>query len=374
MPPRLKQRPDGRYRVKYHGHEFYGKTQSEAFSARDEFIRQEKVRQALPMTVREYALKWLPTHKASVGTKTYNEYARLLDNLVAVSGDTPLSQMAPSDVKAVYNKLLGYSHSTIRKLHMLCVSMWDAAIEDGFATSNPCRSKTAQPHKGTVGTHRVLTPEEDQLLLQVNDPLRPAVLMMRYAGLRRGEVLAIDIDRDVDFLNKEIHVREAVRFYGNSPIVTSPKTSAGLRIVPLLDILEKELEGKHGLAAQSAVGAQMSETAFRRAWDRYINAVEQYMNGCQKRWYGKKREHREPGKQLPAWRDCTIRPHDLRHSYCTMLRDAGVDMKLAMKWLGHADEKMILRVYDHVTEDRIHRETASLEAFLSNGGQNGGLK
>jgi len=36
-----------------------------------------------------------------------------------------------------------------------------------------------------------------------------------------------------------------------------------------------------------------------------------------------------------------------------MIRDAGVDMKIAMKWLGHADEKMILRIYDHVTDTRV---------------------
>ena len=35
-----------------------------------------------------------------------------------------------------------------------------------------------------------------------------------------------------------------------------------------------------------------------------------------------------------------------------MLRDAGIDMHQAMIWLGHSDEKMILRVYDHITEKR----------------------
>lgn len=56
-----------------------------------------------------------------------------------------------------------------------------------------------------------------------------------------------------------------------------------------------------------------------------------------------------------------------------MLRDAGVDLKLAMKWMGHADEKMILRVYDHVSDYRVKQAMSDIEKMLScrqNGRQN----
>ena len=35
---KLTKRADGTYRCKYHGKEFYGKTQAEAFKARDAYI------------------------------------------------------------------------------------------------------------------------------------------------------------------------------------------------------------------------------------------------------------------------------------------------------------------------------------------------
>lgn len=35
----------------------------------------------------------------------------------------------------------------------------------------------------------------------------PAVMVMLYAGLRRGEALALDLDRDVDYINHCIYVR-----------------------------------------------------------------------------------------------------------------------------------------------------------------------
>lgn len=38
----LKKRPDGRYVCKYKGFSFYGRTQSEALAAREEYKKQEK--------------------------------------------------------------------------------------------------------------------------------------------------------------------------------------------------------------------------------------------------------------------------------------------------------------------------------------------
>lgn len=56
-----------------------------------------------------------------------------------------------------------------------------------------------------------------------------------------------------------------------------------------------------------------------------------------------------------------------------MLRDAGVDIKLAVQWMGHADEKMILRIYDHINEYRTSQAVGNIEKMIScrqNGRQN----
>ena len=85
----------------------------------------------------------------------------------------------------------------------------------------------------------------------------------------------------------------------------------------------------------------------------------------------KGRQNKEAAEiDLPPWKTFDVRPHDLRHSYCTMLRDAGVDMKQAIIWMGHADEKMILKIYDHVTPERTKKAVSQVEKMLS-GCQNG---
>ena len=69
-----------------------------------------------------------------------------------------------------------------------------------------------------------------------------------------------------------------------------------------------------------------------------------------------------------------IRAHDLRHSFCTMLYDSGVDLKTAMLWMGHADQTMTMQIYTHLTETRRKEAENALRSAqkASFGGQIGG--
>ena len=388
-------RKDNRFRCKYKGKEFYGKTQKEAFAKRDEYI--DLLKQGLKpneITVREYSAKWLPIHRSDVKKRTYNTYAHYLDIANEIIGDSLVMDVTPSDIRQVYNYYSGKSQSSIDKMATLMKSMFESAFHDGYIRCNPCAE--AEKPIGTEGTHRALTELEDKLILEVHHPLRNAVLIMRYAGLRRGEVLALE-SSDIDFKKKIIHVTKAVSFDGNTPIYGLPKTDSGIRDVPLFSRIENEIKGVSG----RIVGKEMSETSFSRAWESYINAVELFLNGCQKRWYGRRKEDKlaNPVKfmrvsamekeikhlqafgkvtkakelfekketlRLEGWKDFTIRPHDLRHSFVTMLCDANVEKDLAMKWVGHADEKMINRIYDHVSDYRKEKATSDVEALLEN--------
>lgn len=412
--PALSKRADGRFRAKYKDKYFYGATSAEAKRKRDEYKAAQLmglIQTPAPVqTVASYAGRWLPTAKAAVTKRVYNQYADLLDRLVTAMGPTPIDQVTPTDVKAVYNTMLSLSDSTVKKAHTLYVAMFDAALEDGLIRVNPARSKSARPHKGTVGTHRILTPEEVRLIHQVDHRCRPFALTMYYAGLRRGEALALDIDRDVDFDSGWIHITQAVRYDANTPILDDPKTEAGRRDIPLLPQLAAVLKNRHGLLLPSASGALCTETAFSRAWESYNNALSRAANGgLQRRWYGRTREHKAlqaletspPRSQasqvrsgasssspsalsadpspsgkasaasaLPPYREISLRCHDFRHSYCTNLCSAGVDLHVAIQWLGHADEKMILQIYDHVTPARIRTAITQVSSFFR--GQNGG--
>lgn len=347
---KLTQRADGRYACKYKGKFFYGETQKEAERKRDDYRRMIEAglkAESAGITVCQYATRWISNHKANVSDKCYNDYVRQINAMISVIGDLPMMEVTPDDIKSVFSKhYLHYSQSTIKRARMLYVSMFDSAVESGYARTNPCRSKHAQPHKGTSGTHRVITEEERTLIMTTEHRFRLGALVMLYAGLRRGEALALR-SKDIDRTNRVIHVTKAVRYDSNQPIITEPKTRTSVRDVPLLQQLLDCLPDDFDYLMPAADGRPCSDIAFRRGWDSYLHALS-----------------------TAAGHDIRIRPHDLRHSYCTMLRDSGVEMKLAMQWMGHSDEKMILRIYDHITTERIEKTVKMVEKSLS-GSQNG---
>lgn len=377
----LKQRPDGRYRVKYQGKYFYGSTQREAISARDAYKRALEAgmaEESLGATVSAYAAKWVSTYKSNLSEASYNTHVRILNRFCAHNdlGSVRMAQVDTSDVQSFYNTLQNKSHSTISDARNTIRGMFRSALADRIITFDP--TSAAVVPKGTKGTHRAITRLERNLITNTEHRMRPAVMTMLYAGLRRGEVLALNVDRDVDFEAMTITVREAVRFVNqNQPEIVDPKTEAGARTIPLLAPLAQELRGLHGLVCPSSTGEHMSETAWVRAWESYHTALETQLNGCQKRWYGKTRKHKEMlanGETLPPWQNIRIRAHDLRHSFCTMLYDANVDIKSAMLWMGHADQKVTMQIYTHLSESKLQSASDALKNAAINlyGGQNGG--
>ncbi len=341
---KLKQRPDGRYCCRYKDQFFYGSTSDEALELREQYKTQLADGTLIQQqtTVKQYALSWLPLHKADVSAKCYNDYATQIEKLFPLIGNKALVDVTVDDVAGVWNTFRGLSASTIKRARMLYVSMFDTAIENDLCRKNPFKSRFATPPSGPAGTHRALTDEEIQLIRTVPHRFQLPVLIMLYAGLRRGEVLALVAQDDLDLNKNVIHVTKAIRFIGNRPKIVDPKTEAGTRDVPIFSPLRPFLQNRVGLVAPSVHGTLMSETAFSRAWDSYMLALSK-----------------------AAGHPVSFRTHDLRHTFCTMLRDAGVDLKQAMAWMGHADEKMILRVYDHVRDSRTRTSVSKMENFLS---------
>lgn len=341
----LKKRKDGRYACRYKDRWFMGKTEEEALRSREQYKQAEKEgRLAVlqPITVEEYAAKWLPIHRGHVIDKTYNNYANWLDKLTPIMGAKLLQEVTIDDAASVWIKHPWKTSSTVHGAKMLYVAMFDTAVENGYCRINPFRSKQAAPPKLTNGTHRAITDDEIQLIESTQHRMQPAAMIMLYAGLRRGEVAALS-SSDIDLKAGVIHVTKAIRYEGNNkPVIVSTKTQAGLRDVPIFPPLRPFLENRIGLFLPNRKGTYMCLSSISEAWKAYQNSLS-----------------------LAAGHEVKIRFHDLRHTFCTMLRDSGVDIKQAMIWMGHSDEKMILKIYDHVTERRTQTSVDLVEKMLN---------
>ena len=350
---KLKKRADGRYACRAGALWFYGATEKEALDKRRAYQRMVENglrEESLGMTVQKYALKWLPANKVDVRDQTYNGYASMINALCARIGYKRIADVVPMDIKEFFSEeYKDYSDSHIRHAKNLFTAMFDGAVDDGLCVKNPCRAKTAQPHKGTVGSHRAITEEEVNLINNTPHRMRPLAMLMLYAGLRRGEALGINVDRDVDFDRMEITVNGAVHFErGNVPVYTnSGKTASAIRTIPLFLPLRSALADVKGIVVLSTKGQPMTDRAFRHGWDCYMKALSD-----------------------AAGHEIKIRPHDLRHTFCTFLCFSEVDLKTAMLWMGHSDESMILKIYDHISPERVKKEAQKVQKMLL-GSQNG---
>ena len=123
----------------------------------------------------------------------------------------------------------------------------------------------------------------------------------------------------------------------NKAVVKTPKTDARMRRMPIPHALSTVLLWSRKAAVSkyacpSAEGIMMSETAFQRAWDSYEKFLQNNMDSTLK------------CNTMPH-----ITPHMLRHTYVTMLYDAGVDVKNAQRYPGHADTSATMEIYTHLS-------------------------
>jgi integrase len=365
----LKRRKDGRYCCTYHGKQFMGCTEDEAFAKRDEYKRLEaagEYQRENPL-VKDYAEAWLKTQATGAAYQTQKEKASLVKKLTETLGDLRLREVRVTDIKALYaDHFAGYSSSYIRSATQIYRAIFDAAVGDDIIDKNPARHKSAKPHRGTESDTRAITDQERSWIctLCTDHRAHAVVMAMLYAGLRPQEAKALDIDRDV--VGDTIRVRETVHLVSANRYESSTKlkTAYSGREIPLFSPLKKALEGRHGLLITSADGKPVTVQAWKSAWESYRSCLETAINGCQERWYGRRRQ--DQGKQLPPFVHVTFTPYDLRHSFCTMCRDNGVELNTCIHWMGHSDAKMILKIYDEYSRYRSQKEAEKLEKTAFN--------
>lgn len=370
---KLTKRPDGYFRVKYHGKDFYGKTQAEAIKRRDEYKQKEQMGLSHDLegiTFLDYALDWLDMYRSNCSVSLQKQYAGMIRFAADRMRKKFICDINANDLQALFNKLSVYSSSYVSKFTSLMNGIFRNAVSNGAMIRNPMDGVQRPKCKKTVG-HRCLESSERELIhstWQEHD-FGLAAMVMLYTGFRRGEMLHLDIDRDVDFVNKTITVHGAVSFCdGNQPVLTKGKTAAAIRAVPLLPPLEEALKGRHGLVCPREDGGIMSQSAFARKYESYITFLETKINGVHKRWYGKTKEQKKlltEGK-LPLWREITIRCHDFRVEFCTRAYYAQVPLKTLQSWMGHSDADMILSIYTKLDKEQERTDAAKMIDYLSN--------
>lgn len=252
-----------------------------------------------------------------------------LDNFIdEIKNCNPYTQR-PSAKKT----LIGYRNTVNR--------VFDFCIQNRVIEFNPANYITI-PKAPKTRERKPITDEEINLFWETPHTLQTAVLIMIYAGLRRGEVLALTWN-DIDFKNNTISVNKAVNFKNNG-IIKSPKTEAGYRNIPMPKILADHLKEvpKNTIQVCTLNGFPITNSNWYSQWKSYLNKINRTHN-------------------------VTIETsaHCLRHTYCTILYEAGVDVLTAKELMGHSDISTTMGIYTHLREEREKKSITKLDEYLN---------
>lgn len=261
-------------------------------------------------------------------------------HIMAAIGERPAAKVTTREI----NKLLGdisatgASPRTVNKYREVIVAAYNYARKPSTynLAENPAQAsdKRRKPSPAAVVFY---SPEEIEALARAlqhglhRDPSRAAVSeaekqtrhaedrqdaeivrVAAYAGLRMGELLALRFG-DVDFTGSALSVERAI-----SAGVLSSTKSGKVRRVPLADQAAAALErmsrreqytSREDLVFCNALGRTLDNSALRKRYKRAQNAAG-----------------------VPS-----LRFHDLRHTFGSLLAARGIDVVSIQDSMGHAD-------------------------------------
>lgn len=288
------------------------------------------------ITFREIAEAWQRRHWERIGFKTAEAYTAPLRRILDHFGDMDADQVTAQEVNAFLLELgkRGYSRRSVQMHRDICNMVFNDAIVSGKLTANPCQAVSLPRHLPSAKRELPDDAALEAVKRGVDAPFGLFAAICLYAGLRRGEALALRYE-DIDKARGVIHVTKAVEFVGNNPHLKAPKTAAGSRDAVLLDVLASLIPEGHGLLFCREDGGLLTKTQYRKRWDHYCAAI-----------------------------GCSITAHQLRHGFATILYEAGIPDKDAQELLGHSSITVTRDVYTHIRQSRRADTTSRLNSFL----------
>lgn len=367
----MKKRADGRYQQQiYLGLDenkkrivktVYGKTQKECIAKANEMriLCQKGTVMSPTATLREWVDMFLSVYKGTVSNPAYGKEKHRLYYLCDNLPVEKICDIKPMHIQAIINEFT-ISKETIKQYRSIWSRLFEFIIENGGAITNPVKT-TKLPKTAPREPRKAISKEYRQVILDMPACDEKTILMMLlFTGMRRGELSALtsrDIKDGIITVNKNYQYVDK--------IIKEPKSKNGVRTIPLLPILEDYLNTvnyKELLDSGKLRNQQLMYRALRCA----LTSVDsKYGNGVnlQEINYG-------TGSKIKL--STNIEPfslHSLRHTFATMLYEAGIPLLDAASILGH-DRKMTLQIYTHLSEEQKQKSFDKLKnIFKSNSSQ-----
>ena len=300
------------------------------------------------ITLAEWADLWLNTYKNNVSYNTKSMYANAIQvHITPTLGNIPVSKIKPVQIQGLINTLVEKgSIRTAEVVKLTLEQLFRQAVTEGYINKNVTDGLNAI--KRNDNEKRTLTAEEIEAIKKADltSKQRLFIDIMRYCGLRKGEALALTIE-DIDLENHSLSVNKSLYHADNNAHIKEPKSKAGYRTIPLIDVIYDELKAyidtlNDTILFSMTDGSYMTKSSYRKFWDGIMKAINKVSDA-----------------------EINFTAHTCRHSYATDLYFSKVDVKTAQYLLGHSSLQMTLGVYTHIDEDHIRSEIEKFNQYLA---------
>lgn len=340
----------------------------------------DQVMEPSKVTLRDLSTEWLGKRLIRSSTRERSRYH--LQHILDIIGDRKVQSIKTGDIINVLNELNNkkmfhggtMARITLRHTRTHLWMIFEYAISMEVIRKNPVTEATRIKDVNAV-RGRPLMATQVTRLCAVGEAfhqagllrLWPAIYVALRTGVRRGELFALTW-QNIDFARKTIRVRSALTLVDGKYVPDEPKTKNSKRDLPMYRTLPEFLKQLQidqqrqfkvlGLrwTPQTPVfateqGNYTSPDNLYRSLKLLINWADpsnlEPVQGEPYIWRGVKTTQRADlmvvvaaGEALPV-----ISPHDLRHTYATLMLINEVRLEVVSQLLGHADVAITLEVY-----------------------------
>ena len=306
------------------------------------------------ITVGEWADIWIKTFKISISHNTHVRYECIISkHIKPMIGYLPISKVKIHHIQGMINELSNtLSPSTIKKIKQVLHQIFEQAVRQQYIHLNP-----------VDGIETPALKQKERAIIPTNDVMRitefcktykhgDLIMTLLYTGLRRGEILALT-KNDIDMEKGYLTVNKAVEFIGEKPNIKEPKTPKSNRYIPILDPLKPYLtkllendskwlfcDSDGNLYTKSSI--EYLSRDFNKKYNEYINT----------------------GKKDSELENVHFTLHQFRHTFCTLLYKAGVDLKTSQEIMGHSSVSVTLGIYTHLDNELRQINADKINAYI----------
>jgi len=296
----------------------------------------------------DYADLWLKNHARLVcKTSTIDGYESVLrQHLRPRFAPNRLNEIKRNDIKGFIGDLVakGLTRSTVRNALSILRGIFNSAIEEGLFESNPAanlgrftRNARTSEVKGVA-----LTTEEVENFLsaakRINPEYYPIFLLAVRAGLRRGELVAlqwgdIEFGKDDTDANRFILVQH--NYVRREHTTTKSKKSRRVDMSRQLRSVLVKMRDAHVRGALTKGRADVSKDLVFSSPDGRILDPDNFYH-----------RHFVPVLNKSGIR--RIRLHDLRHTFGSLLIQRGASIVYVKEQMGHSSIQVTVDTYAHL--------------------------